>query len=337
MLHMIQCQGGSFCCIPRDKSLNGDGFIVWLTETPSGPSKKDTRAFKSVEDLEPELQLVVSCSFEPCPDRVRALVAGGLDPDSVRAPGLNLTVLEFASRRGLLEIVKCLVEDCGASVNVGAPLHWACYTDSISVSRFLYAAGARADIPLPRPFCPTRRDCPVNNGSQAIHLAAGNRALKCLKWLVEKVGVSPNVRDADGLTPLDYAQEDAGMDDGTQFANVSGAGQEIAACAKYLRTIPGIIATKAAPPLPTPVPASTPVLPYVKLPWAKQDVAWPEPPSAPPRRAPPCSTCGMLPPHGAKWSACGGCHQRFYCSPGCQRVDWRAKHKKECKKDAGTA
>ncbi len=40
--------------------------------------------------------------------------------------------------------------------------------------------------------------------------------------------MSPNVRDADGLTPLDYAQEDAGMDDGTQFANVSGAGQEIA-------------------------------------------------------------------------------------------------------------
>lgn len=46
MFHMIQCQGGSFCCIPIESSVDGSGLIVWLTESPSGPINKGKREFK---------------------------------------------------------------------------------------------------------------------------------------------------------------------------------------------------------------------------------------------------------------------------------------------------
>jgi hypothetical protein len=48
------------------------------------------------------------------------------------------------------------------------------------------------------------------------------------------------------------------------------------ACAKYLRAIPGIVATIRPPPLPAPVGKGAAPLPYVKLPWSKQSIPCPE-------------------------------------------------------------
>jgi hypothetical protein len=43
-----------------------------------------------------------------------------------------------------------------------------------------------------------------------------------------------------------------------------------------------------------------------------------------------CTTCGRSPKEGKAFAACGKCRKARYCSPECQKVDWKA-HKKACK------
>eukprot|EP00033_Pygsuia_biforma_P001971 GCRY01002194.1.p1 GENE.GCRY01002194.1~~GCRY01002194.1.p1 ORF type:complete len:323 (+),score=33.15 GCRY01002194.1:42-971(+) len=43
-----------------------------------------------------------------------------------------------------------------------------------------------------------------------------------------------------------------------------------------------------------------------------------------------CSQCGEE-EGGRKLGVCGGCQQRFFCGPDCQRKYWKAGHKQECK------
>ena len=44
-----------------------------------------------------------------------------------------------------------------------------------------------------------------------------------------------------------------------------------------------------------------------------------------------CATCGSFGGKDAKLMKCSGCMSTFYCSPECQKSNWK-KHKAECKK-----
>jgi len=45
-----------------------------------------------------------------------------------------------------------------------------------------------------------------------------------------------------------------------------------------------------------------------------------------------CSHCGSPESHTVKHKRCSACRHRLYCSVDCQRMDWKAGHKNECKR-----
>lgn len=47
-----------------------------------------------------------------------------------------------------------------------------------------------------------------------------------------------------------------------------------------------------------------------------------------------CGNCNKI-EEGVKHKQCSACKKMFYCSVECQRVDWKNKHKTECKKLRG--
>ena len=84
--------------------------------------------------------------------------------------GCCFTPLEWACRKGHLDIVQFLVSEGGASVRAGAPVAWACYTNQLDIALWLVEVGG-AD--------------PAANmkasGEQAVHRAASNGSLECLR------------------------------------------------------------------------------------------------------------------------------------------------------------
>ena len=40
-----------------------------------------------------------------------------------------------------------------------------------------------------------------------------------------------------------------------------------------------------------------------------------------------CQCCGK---EGYRFQKCSGCRWAYYCSPACQRADWKEKHKRNC-------
>ena len=48
-----------------------------------------------------------------------------------------------------------------------------------------------------------------------------------------------------------------------------------------------------------------------------------------------CSFCKAVEQRGDTFKVCGGCRVAMYCSPNCQKSDWKEVHKVECKKLQG--
>ena len=44
-----------------------------------------------------------------------------------------------------------------------------------------------------------------------------------------------------------------------------------------------------------------------------------------------CNACQAPEGTTLKHKICSACKQVFYCSPECQRADWKAGHKEQCK------
>ena len=49
--------------------------------------------------------------------------------------GVGFTALEWASRKGHLDIVEWLVTRGGADASVGMPAFWACYTNHVHIAK----------------------------------------------------------------------------------------------------------------------------------------------------------------------------------------------------------
>jgi len=170
--------------------------IVYSSSSASGiGAPSQPVAFTQFSDLSPAEELLVSCGPLPSLQRVqaalpRALAANGGNAASIRVRGAGFTALEWAARKGNLDIVKWLISDerTKGLVTVGAPVGWACYTGRVEVARALVAAGAD----------PTATDEGLWGNLPPLLTAAQNGQLEIMKWLVDDLGQDIRMRCLHG-------------------------------------------------------------------------------------------------------------------------------------------
>jgi hypothetical protein len=152
------------------------------------PREKFEVQFNSAEKLEPGFKFYLYlCTVPEDLNKIRASIDSFSNVDMVVTKGTRFTALEWACRRGALEIVKILIEEYHADVNIGVPLVWACYTNNLEVAKHLVEKGVD----------PFKEVVPGSNVT-AMHFAAENGSLDCLKWLIEDIGLSPHTGTAKG-------------------------------------------------------------------------------------------------------------------------------------------
>jgi ankyrin repeat protein len=156
---------------------------------------------------------------------VRLLLERGADPN-IRDEGDNAYPLHFAAERGDLAVVRLLVEHGADPVGAGTTheldvLGWAVcfeYAFHPGVAAYLLAHGARhtvhtavalGDVDALRALAAAGAELDArmdgtNQRRTPLHLALVKRQPAALAALVE-LGANPNLEDAAGLTPLDYA------------------------------------------------------------------------------------------------------------------------------------
>lgn len=156
---------------------------------------------------------------------VRLLLERGADPN-IRDEGDNACPLHFAAERGDLAVVRLLVEHGADPIGARTTheldvLGWAVcfeYAFHPEVARYLLAHGARhtvhtavavGDVDALRTLAAAGADLDArmdgtNQRRTPLHLALVKRQPAALTALVE-LGANPNLEDAAGLAPLDYA------------------------------------------------------------------------------------------------------------------------------------
>jgi hypothetical protein len=152
--------------------------------------------FSSADQLPVEMRFFLACGFRPDLDTVKTLFPQLPIPiNEIRLPGTQFSALEWASRKGHEPIVRWLITEGKADVNMGAPVAWACYTNRVSMAKMLVEE-YKADP----------QQIEQGYGRAAVHLSAENGSLDALKWLIEEKGISAHTPDRKGMSPLACAR-----------------------------------------------------------------------------------------------------------------------------------
>ena len=167
----------------------------------------------SFEDFSPRWQFILSCGFLPDLDRLHRLrpaivrlirdspnqrlcLAADV-PAHIKIPGVGMTVLEQACRKGHIAIARFLIDFGGGMVSPPSPgtpwpcpLAWACYTNKLELIKILIRCGAEP------------AGVEESFGMPATHIAAMNGSLHCVQYLIDKLGQDPLRLDVHGRTVL---------------------------------------------------------------------------------------------------------------------------------------
>jgi uncharacterized protein len=144
---------------------------------------------------------------------VRICLKRGANPNE--RDRTNTTPLHWAVQEGFLSVARCLLK-YGADVNA--------VDDGGFTALAIAAGGGRRDLVaelMKAGAAPNRRGFSNGNGT-ALHLACSWNRYEVVARLVQHPSIRLNLRDSDGKTPLDYAQ-DAGRQDLITLLKRSGA------------------------------------------------------------------------------------------------------------------
>ena len=117
----------------------------------------------------------------------------------LRVPGAGLTCLEWAAKRGNLEIVRwlCTDERTKGLLQQGSPVGWACYGGHVEVARYLVRSGGD----------PRATDAILWKGLPPFLAAAEAGQVRTLEYLVSEERISIHTTDEQGLGILYKVQQ----------------------------------------------------------------------------------------------------------------------------------
>lgn len=184
---------------------------VSVTELPSlmMSQSNEVKMFSDdMSNVDPIMRVCLACGPVPNLDIVKRSIDDALSMagsiENIKMPWVGFTPLEFASKKGHLNVVKWLLADprTKAMVKVGTPLGWACYTNQVAVAKLLVQHGAPVDSTTDIFW----------NGRPPMLAAAENGSLETVKYLVEECGV-PISLTWNGYNIRDHAFASPGWDD----------------------------------------------------------------------------------------------------------------------------
>lgn len=182
---------------PFDPSLSASKSEMTMvaTQTVAKIRREGTISFLMFSQLPPRLRFVITCGPLPDLDVAKssldeALASVGGHVDKLRFDKVQFTALEWAAKKGNMEIVKwlCTDERTKGLVSIGCPIGWACYTNRIEIARYLVSCGAD----------PGKTDVVLFNHVPPLLLAGQNGHLEAMQYLVDECGQDIHMRDTAG-------------------------------------------------------------------------------------------------------------------------------------------
>lgn len=195
---------------------------------------KTTVTFETMSELEPSLQFLLSCGplqdlelAQSTLDGVlasveRALTEGRRRPPkpgqpplpcfgpneliiAVRVPSAGFTALEWAAKKGNLQVVEWLCTEVRtkALIRTGSPIGWACYTGRVECAKALLRHGAD----------PRATDVFLWGGLPPLLVACQNGKLEAIKWLCVEVGIDLRTKDRNGKGVIHHIKEPKNWED----------------------------------------------------------------------------------------------------------------------------
>jgi len=145
--------------------------------------------------------VLVCCGPLPHIDVVKASISEALQccggqVYNLRVPVVGFSALEWAAKKGNIDIVKWLCDDerTNGLIGVGSPVGWAGYTGQIETMKLLVEYGAD----------PGKTDEVLFRSQPPIMVAASNGQLDVLKYYVEECGQDINMVDNHGKGIVSY-------------------------------------------------------------------------------------------------------------------------------------
>ena len=237
---------------------------------------------------------------------VRILLSQGADKDKVDNRGA--TPLFIASQEGYLEIVRILLSEGDdkdkACHNETTPLFIASQQGHLEIVRLLLSVGAD-------------KDKANHNETTPLYVASQKGHLEIVQLLLS-VGADKDKADTDVSTPLHAAC----FNSDTKTAKLlllAGSSKEI--INKFGRKALDLCPTEE-----------------MRAELEEAVASMSAGCAARRRRGRSCACCEVQEPEGVgtvggppKFQLCSACKGLAYCSATCQKLDWKARHKRECK------
>jgi hypothetical protein len=159
--------------------------------------------FRDFSELPPSLRFLVCCGPLPQLDLVQQCVNDAITScngtfHQLRFPEVGFTALEWAAKKGNLDIVKWLCTDGRTKdlIHVGCPVGWAGYTGQVEIMRQLVSYGAD----------PSKTDNVFWCSTPPLFVAAQNGKLEALKFYVEECKQDIGMVDDEGNNVLKHIE-----------------------------------------------------------------------------------------------------------------------------------